>query len=170
MKKEFSVIKFILALFAAVLLFSAIASAQTSVKSRKLPPFRIMQANGKLYKAENLPVGKPILLVYFSPDCDHCQKLMNEFFKSAEDFKKASIVMITYLPVDRVAQFNKEYEVQRFSNLVVGTEGMTFLVRNYYNLMEMPFAALHDKDGNLVKSYTRNVPLKELSNSLYQLK
>ena len=139
-------------------------------KAAKLPPFTIKQADGSLYKAENLPHGKPVLLFYFSPDCDHCVTLMNDFFKKTEAFKKASIVMITYLPVERVVQFNDEHKTKRFSNLVIGTEGFSFFVRNYYHLMEMPFAALHDKNGNMVKSYTRKIPLDELSIRMNQLK
>lgn len=154
-------------LFYMLLLF---CQAPAIAQPGKLPPFRIVQTNRKVYKAENLPMGKPILLIYFSPDCDHCKKLLNNFFKRAEDFKKASVVMITYLPVERVAQFSKDYNVTRFPNLIVGTEGMTFFVRNYYNLMEMPFAALYEKNGNLVKSYTRDVRLQDLSNRLNHLK
>lgn len=168
MKKRISIVAMVIALVTTTLLFTS--SAQIPGKTVKLPPFRITQANGQIYKAEELPLGKAILLIYFSPDCDHCEKLMTDFVKYAEAFKNASVVMITYLPVERVAQFNKDYSISRFPNIVVGTEGMTFFVRNYYKLMEMPFAALHDKNGNLIKSFSRNVPLKDLSNRLNQLK
>lgn len=154
-------------LLATLLLF---CHAPVIAQPGKLPPFRVMQADGKVYKAENLPIGKPIVLLYFSPDCDHCEKFMNEFFKKTDAFKKASVVMITYLPIEKVAQFGRDYQVQRFANIIVGTEGMTFFVRNYYKLMEMPFAALHDKNGNLIKSYTRDIPLQDLSNLLNRLK
>jgi hypothetical protein len=69
-----------------------------------------------------------------------------------------------------VVQFINEYKVQRFPNIVVGTEGMKFFVRNYYDLVEIPFAALHDKNGNLIQSFTRDVPLHDLSNRLNRLK
>ena len=67
-------------------IFSCAASAQ----SGKVPPFRITQSNGKVFNARDLPLGKPILLIYFSPDCEHCQVFMKAFFKRANDFKKAS--------------------------------------------------------------------------------
>jgi thiol-disulfide isomerase/thioredoxin len=135
----------------------------------KLPPFRMMQASGKLYKAENLPMGKPILIIYFSPDCEHCQKFMKNFFQKTNDFKKASVVMITYLPVEKLAQFDKDFSVQKFSNLYTGTEGTSFFVRNYYNIMQMPFTALYDKNGNFIASYSRDIPLNDLSKKLNSL-
>jgi thioredoxin-related protein len=153
-------------LLGALLSFFSKATAQP----RKLPPFRIMQANGKVFNARELPLGKPIVLVYFSPDCDHCQAMLKEFFRRPEDFKKASVAMITFQPVGMVAKFMKDYKVSRYPFITAGTEGTSFFVRNYYRIQEMPFAALHDKDGNLVASYQKVVPLNELVKKLQQLK
>ena len=151
-------------IFVAVM-FSVPATAQTG----KLPPFRMMLANGKLFKAEDLPIGKPIIIIYFSPECDHCQKLMKELFKRTAELKKASIAMITYLPVDKVVAFQKLYGVNRYSNIYAGTEGSSFFVKNYYKLMEMPFAALYSKNGDFIKSYSREIDLNDLSKRLKKL-
>ena len=151
------------------LLIVVLPSGFVKAQAGKLPPFRMIQANGKLYKAENLPMGKPILIIYFSPDCDHCQKFMKEFFQKSNDFKKASVVMLTYQPVEKVVQFDKDYSIQKFSNLYTGTEGNSFFVRNYYNIMQMPFTALYDKNGNFITSYSREIPLKDLTKKLSAL-
>jgi hypothetical protein len=29
----------------------------------KIPPFSMMQANGKVFKAQDLPMGKPIIII-----------------------------------------------------------------------------------------------------------
>lgn len=161
--------RFLLQLFSIFFSILVLANA-TCAQTRKLPPFRMMQANGQVFKAESLPAGKPILLVYFSPECDHCQVFMKEFFKKGKDFSKTSVVMLTFTPVDKLAQFNKEHKTSAYSNIFSGTEGMKFFVRNYYNIMQMPFAALHDKNGNLIKTYSRDIPLKEVSEKLNSLK
>lgn len=130
----------------------------------------MVQANGKVFRAQDLPTGKPILLIYFSPDCDHCQKLMNAFFKQTANFKKASVAMITYLPVEKVSQFAKDYKVAKYPNVYVGTEGNTLFVQRYYNLSQIPFVALYSKGGDFITSYVRTVPLKELAAKLARLK
>lgn len=152
-------------LLGLLLFASTIASAQ----SGKLPPFRIMQANGKVFKAENLPFEKPIVIIYFSPECEHCTEFMKSFLKKASDFKKASVVLITFLPVQKVAKFNHEYKINTYPNITTGTEGDTFFVRNYYNIMDIPFAALYDKNGNLITSYQKTIPLTELAGKLKTL-
>lgn len=135
----------------------------------KLPPFKMLQSNGKIFTAHDLPMGKPILIVYFSPDCDHCEKMLKEFFKQSSGFQKASIAFITYLPVDQVSKFEKEYSLAKFSNMFAGTEGATFFVRNYYKIVDMPFAALYTRDGDFVTSYERKVDLKALIEKLKDL-
>lgn len=144
--------------------------SSTFGQSGKIPPFRITQSNGKLFKAEELPMAKPIIIIYFSPDCDHCDNLMKELLKQMADFNKASIAMITYLPLESVTKFVKKYNLKKYANIYVGTEGNNFFVRNYYNIREMPFAALYTKNGDLIKSYSREVPLKDLASRLNTLK
>jgi len=138
-------------------------SSTVAAQNGKLPPFRIMQSNGKIFKAEQLPFEKPILIIYFSPECDHCQAFMKEFFKQAENFKKASVVMVTYLPVEEVTKFVTEFGVSRYSNIYVGTEGSSYFLKNYYQIGDMPFTALYDKDGNIMVSYKKAPPISELA-------
>ena len=147
----------------AVAVFLFIISFDASAQQGKLPPFRIMQSNGTIFKAEQLPFEKPILIIYFSPDCDHCETFMKEFFKRAADFTKASVVMVTYLPVAEVTKFIAEFNISHYSNIYVGTEGSSFFLKNYYKLLDMPFAALYDKNGNIMASYRSNIPLNELA-------
>lgn len=127
------------------------------------------QSNGKLFNATNLPYGKPILLIYFSPDCDHCQVMMKEWFKKANDFKKASVVMMSFLPVDKMMSFEKSFKTNQYPNIIVGTEGLSFFVRYYYRIADMPFTALYDKNGNLITSHEKSIPLDDLAIKLKKL-
>lgn len=139
-----------------------LAVLSSAAQSGKLPPFRITQANGKLFKAEDLPMGRSILIVYFSPDCDHCQAFMNELKKRQADFKKFSIVFITFLSVEKVAGFVNDYKIHQYANMYAGTEGSSFFVRHYYKIREMPYIAMYDKDGRLLCSYEKDVRWEEL--------
>jgi thioredoxin-related protein len=155
-------IKIFFIVFILLLVTASIVHAQAG----KLPPFKMMQTSGKIFKAQDLPIGKPILIVYFSPECDHCQKLLKEFFKQVANFQKASVAFITYLPVDKVLKFEKDYNLAKYSNMYPGTEGSTFFVRNYYKINEMPFVALYTKNGDFITSYEKEVDLKVLAKKL----
>lgn len=146
-----------------------IITSFTLSAQQKVPAFRMSLSNGKLFHASSLPQGKPIIVIYFSPECDHCHILMKEWFKQAGNFRKASVAMITFLPLNSVALFEKEYNTKQHSNIITGTEGTTFLVRNYYKVLDLPFVALHDKNGNLVSTYSKDIPLNTLAAKLRQL-
>ena len=151
------------------LLAGSLVVTNAKAQAGKLPPFRIMQTSGKIFKAGDLPMGKPIIIIYFSPECDHCDRLMKELVKQKEELKKASIAMITYLPVEKVLEFEKTYSLKNYSNIYAGTEGNSFFLKNYYRLTEMPFAALYSKNGDLIKFYNKEVDLKDLSLRLNKL-
>ncbi|TDH23234.1 hypothetical protein EXU57_17305 [Segetibacter sp. 3557_3] len=147
-----------------ILMFTA-AMAQ----SGKVPPFRIVQAGGKIFKAENLPQGKPVLIIYFSPECDHCDHLVKQLLKRGPGLKKVSVAMITHLPMATVADFVKRNNLAKYGNFYVGTEGTTYFVRNYYGVVEMPFTALYSRQGELVKKYLHQPEINDLFEKLNHL-
>jgi thiol-disulfide isomerase/thioredoxin len=140
--------------------------ANAGAQANRLPPFRIMQSSGKVFRAEDLPMDKPIIIIYFSPECEHCETMMKEFFKNAAQFKEASVAMITYVAQDRVARFEKDYPVKKYANMYAGTEGTTFFVRDYFNISELPLEALYTKTGRFVLSFSREIPVQALATKL----
>ncbi|MBO9592801.1 MAG: redoxin domain-containing protein [Niabella sp.] len=152
--------------FTLLILLLAAALAGNA-QGKKLPAFQMVQANGQLFKAQQLPMGKPILLAYFSPGCDHCEKLVRQMRQRQAQLARLSVVLITYWPVKDVAAFVKQFSLQQFANFYVGTEGNTFFVRNYYHLEQLPFMALFTKNGDLVKQYHSE---HEWNNLLQQIK
>lgn len=152
-KKIFSLFLILFALS----LFSFCGKLQTHI-----PPFKIMLSNGKIYTAENLPKSKPVVLIYFSPDCGHCQKLMTDFFKRVNQFKKAEVVMITFKPIDEVKSFEQFYSTSKYKNIRVGSEMETFYLKMFYNLNHTPFTALFNKHGNLIYSYRDETSIDDL--------
>ena len=149
--------------FFVILFFPSRMSSQT------IPPFKMTLSNNKIFKAGDLPKGKPLVLIYFDPDCDHCQKLMTELFKKINSFKKTEMVLITFKPVAEVAAFEKKYNTSKYANMRVGTEGTLFYLKNYYKLVKMPFTALYDSGGNYISSYRDETPVDDLISRLKSL-
>ena len=78
--------------------------------------------------------------------------------------------MMSFVPIDKITTFEKDFKTNQYPNIIVGTEGLGFFVRNYYRIADMPFIALYDKNGNLITSHEKNIPLKELADRLKKLK
>lgn len=137
---------------------------------QSLPPFKMIMSNNEIFSVTELPKNKPVIVIYFDPDCDHCQKLMNEVFKNIQSFRKAEMVMVTFKPLAELTTFEKKYKTHNYRNVRVGTEGASYQLRDYYQLVKMPFTALYDKNQNLTQSYGQDTSVDELIRRLKQLK
>ena len=153
-------------LWLVLILFSLRSASQEG----KLPSFKIMMTNGQYFSASDLSKKEPVVLIYFSPDCEHCQKLMTEVFKNINKFKHSQLVLITFKPIDDLRGFERQYHTANYSFIKSGTEGNTFFIRYYYKLATTPFTALFDKKGNLIVSYRKETPVNELLKQLKGLK
>jgi thiol-disulfide isomerase/thioredoxin len=140
-----------------ILLFVTLLIFQDAYpQSGKVPPFRMLQSNGKIFRAEELPIGKPIVIIYFSPDCEDCQKLTKDLLARMNDFKDVSFAMITYQTVENVRAYVVKNKLNNYSNIFIGTEGSSLFVRNFYNIMKFPFMTLYNKNGDLIVKYQMN--------------
>jgi len=130
-----------------------LAFTSANAQHNKLPPFRMLLENNTVFRAQQLPFDKPIILIYFLPDCEHCQKLTTNIVNHINDFNRFSVVMITYYPPAEVGRFARRYGLDKHSNFYFGTEGNSFFLKQYYGLSRLPFAAIYTKAGDLVKTY-----------------
>ena len=143
------------------------ASPEASSQTQKVPPFQIMLHDGKVFRAQDLPLGKHIIIVYFSPECEECHEFTKAMTERIEDLQSASIAMITYMPVEKVKPYVAENRLYIYPNIYVGTEGNSLFVANYLGIKLFPFVALFDKNGTLVKKYTsKEVNINDLINRL----
>ena len=150
--------------FGRVLLmgFTLILFSAKITLGQSIPSFSMRLANGKLFSDKDLSHKKPVIIIYFAPDCEHCQILMKVLFKRMRDFRKAQIVMVTFKPVNEVVDFEKSYQTAKYPNIKVGIEIPIFFFRQYYNLQNTPFTALYDKHGKLIISYKKETPVDDL--------
>ena len=96
-----------------------IVSQDIYSQTGKVPPFKMIRADGKLFRAHDLPIGKPIIIIYFSPDCEECQKFTEALLNRIDDYWNASIAMVTYLPVAKVNEFVSIYNLNFYTNIFV---------------------------------------------------
>jgi cytochrome oxidase Cu insertion factor (SCO1/SenC/PrrC family) len=153
-------------LLAVILLNASKVAAQPT---GQLPPFSMTLASGQYFNGNQVAKGKPVLLVYFDPDCDHCHTMMNDYFARPADFKAAEVLMITFKPLNEIRTFAQAYKTHLYPNIKVGTEGSTYFLRNYYKMQNTPFVVLYNKEGKPVARYQKDVPLEALLKQLKKI-
>ena len=156
MKKRFVFVFILSAALFTTLLFAKAAKSQT------IPEFKIKLTNGSTISSTKASAQKPLLIIYFAPDCDHCRKLMDQIFPQMDAFKNTEILMVTFESLNDVAWFENHYQTKKYPNIKVGMEVPVFFLKNYYHLENTPFTALFNKKGKLMVSYKKYTPVNEL--------
>jgi hypothetical protein len=155
--------KYILSLAFCILALSNLQAQAVQKPAKKgIPPFDIQLANGQHYKASDLRKDQPLMLIYFDPTCEHCHAFISKLLKQISLFSDIQIVMITYVPTDQVKSYLAGSELSKQPAIKVGTEGTTFVVRYFYDILQFPYVALHKKDGTLISTYESVVPDPEV--------
>jgi thiol-disulfide isomerase/thioredoxin len=154
---------FFLCLIVVMVVLSPLTAQVSDPKpGTAIPSFRILKTNGSYFTNNDISKNAPFVLIYFAPDCDHCMKMIDELFKKIHQLDKANIVLVTFKAPNELPPFEKKYQIAQYPNITVGTEGTTYVLRNYYRLNKTPFTAVYDKKGKLAFSYKNETPVNEM--------
>lgn len=116
-----------------------------------IPPFKIRLTNGEGFTYEQVVKNQPLVLIYFSPSCEHCKEFTEALLKQKKKWVNKQIVMISYVHIRDVQAFDRLYHLSEHPNIKIGSEGQTFVVQQFYQIQRFPFVALFNKQGRLMK-------------------
>lgn len=139
-----------------------IYAQQSKPVAKAFPAFTIRLSDSSLFKSSSIKKGEPVIVIYFSPTCSHCQVFISEIIKNMETFKNDKIVLVTYLDVAEVRKFQTDYNLKKYKNIIVGTEGTNFTLRYFYDVGPFPFTATYDNAHNLSSVYRKPPTMDEL--------
>ncbi|HUR67500.1 MAG TPA: hypothetical protein VMZ03_14200 [Chitinophagaceae bacterium] len=139
---------------AIVSFFCLSLNAQTEVPPYKkvpyFPPVKILMADSLTwYQKDDLPKKTPVMMLYFNPECDHCQKQIEEIVNNIERFRNIHIVMAASQHFDKMKVFIERYHLAAYKNIVMGFDRDLFLM-HFYQVHNFPFLAFYNKWKELI--------------------
>ena len=158
------------ALFLLVCTLSvSLLSAQENVKPEPpyrqfptVPPFKFLLTDSTtVYTKEDLPARKSVLLMLFSPECDHCRHQIDSILARVDEFKNVQIVLATVLPFDRLRNFYTEYQLQKYPNIVAGRD-FQFFLPSFFETHSLPTMGLYDRKKQLIEVVDVSMPVQQL--------
>lgn len=117
-----------------------------------LPPLQLILTDSTKYTSENVPKKKPVLILFFSPDCEHCQHETEELVSHKENFKNIHIIMVSTYPLYRLKEFADKYGLMALNNVTITKDPYYFLL-TFYNIHNFPYLALYNKKGALIETF-----------------
>jgi protein-disulfide isomerase len=163
-----------LLLITLIFSLTTLKAQNTANNITNIPPYKILTKDSVFITPANLKKGKPVVIVYFSPDCTHCQhfteelksKMDSEKKKGTNTFRNAQIVMITFTAVLNMKLFYIDYELAKYPNIIMGTEGTTYTVLRYFGVKSTPYIAVYGKNGKLVQGFEKIPKMEDVEAAL----
>jgi thioredoxin-related protein len=139
------------------------------LKFTSIPDFEIAKApdSTTVTKADVVKKGHLFMLVFFSPDCEHCQKETKDFVAHKDDFKDIQVLMVSPMPYASIKQFYTDYGVSNLPNFTMGQDWAyhlgTKLKPHFY-----PTMILYDKLGNYITAFSGNVAIPKIIEAFHR--
>jgi len=127
-----------------------------------LPSFDMLLLDSITHlNAKQIPDGKPIVMMYFRPDCPHCRAETKSLVGNIELLKGIHIYFISGSTIDDIKTFNAQYHLTQYSNITIGKDyEHSFL--NIFDPGSIPYMAIYDSNKKLVKIYKGEVSITSL--------
>ena len=129
------------------------------------PPIKLLLADSSYFTKDDLNKKNAILLMLFSPDCDHCQHETEELIKNINQFKTVQIIMATVMPFQDMKAFRDKYGLATHRNIIVGRDQQYFLPV-FFNIRTLPFLAFYNRKKELISVFEGSMPIHKVLEEL----
>ena len=130
--------------------------------SLHIPHFIVLKTDSSYANETIIPNDKPVVIVYFSPTCGHCQLTAQRFGEKMAEMKNIFFVWVTYNhDLAEINEFATKFNLRQFNNILIG-KLTDYSLPSYYRIKFTPFMAVYDKEHHLIKTYDQGAEADEL--------
>lgn len=135
------------------------------LKKKTIPDFSILDCHRSKDSVwvsnSTLPKNKPVVFIYFSPECSHCELETEEIKKHMDSLKNATFVFVSYHPIEKIKAFYDKYDLGKYSNVLMGRD-LKYFIPSFFRVEFTPFVAVYTPQGNFLKAYKQGANMTEL--------
>ena len=135
------------------------------LKNPGIPPFKLLEVTAfTLSTKDDIKKNHKVLLIFFSPECEHCKHQMRDILADFSKFKDIEIVMATFQPFDEMKTFYKYFRIADHPNIMMGRDEK-YMLPPFYRMQSLPFLALYDKKGQFITHFEGNQKVDTILNA-----
>ncbi len=110
--------------------------------------------------------AKPTVIIYFHPECEHCQYEASEIGKSSDQFEKANMILVTSDDSTlRIEAFAMKYHLWEVDNLTILIDRKRHFI-NYFGTTVVPSIFIYGPDRKLLKIWKGEVQMKAVISTI----
>jgi thioredoxin-related protein len=143
--------------------------ASRNKEENRLPSFNLLLIDSTtIFNSSQIPEGRPFVLMYFSPDCEHCQEETASILKNIASFKKTKFFFITNDSFDRLKVYNQYYKIKNYPNVILGRDFHYDFFR-HFKPRATPYILIYDKAKRLRTVFSGKPEIKTLLENITEL-
>jgi thioredoxin-related protein len=151
---------FFLAIFLSSSIYAQMTdSAEMNAPYRKnpgIPAFDLLKVDSSTHLTQaDIKLKHKTIIMFFSPDCTHCQHQTEDIIAAIDSLKDIQIIMATYQPFEQMVEFNKKYSIEKYSNIKMGRD-LKYFFPPFYKMKSLPHLALYNNKGMYITSFEGN--------------
>ncbi|MBC7722973.1 MAG: redoxin domain-containing protein [Pedobacter sp.] len=136
------------------------------LKTKAMPIFKLLDCNSTKDDSvwisnKSLPTNRPIVFVYFSPECSHCEYETEEIKKHMDSLSNAFFIFVSYHPLEKIKEFYDKYGLAKYPNIRVGRDPKYF-IPSFFRVEFTPFVGVYNRNQSFVKAYKSGADMNEL--------
>lgn len=125
----------------------------TGLEGKPIPSFSVLLSDSStILNTADIPKGRPIVLLYISPQCPYCRAELTSILKNMSTLGDTKFYVFTNWPFRQFKAFYTYYQLGKYQNIVAGQDYANAL-SHHYPLPGVPFTAFYDKNKNLDKAF-----------------
>lgn len=137
-------------------------SVKTGFEGKPMPEFRLLMNDSVTYlNTASIPTGKPVVLLYFSPNCPYCRAEINGILKNIESLKDIRFYFFATWPVKEIKAFSTYYHLDKYPNIEIGQDCKGFFL-NHFKVTRVPYTAIFKKDKRLNEVFMGKVEPEQI--------
>lgn len=155
-------------IFSALFLTPLLLKAQISPKEAPykrfpdVPPVEILLTDSTtVFKKADLNKKKPVLLIFFSPECEHCIHETETLLANMSSLKNVQILMASVMELHLIKEFARKYNLNAYPNITVGRD-KNFFLPGFFDAGSVPVIALYDKKHRLIDAKEGGYPIDKI--------
>ncbi|MBR2649829.1 MAG: redoxin domain-containing protein [Sediminibacterium sp.] len=157
------VISLIILLFLSINVFaqSPIDTVPPYKKNPTIPEFSILQMDSTWFTKKNIKPYDYTAIIYFSPDCGHCQHEAKEIVNNIDSLKNVLFIWVSYRDFNDIKKFYHHYKLDLYPNMIIGRDPK-YAIPSFYQVRYTPFVALYNRKQHLLTTWDMGVEIPEL--------
>jgi len=127
-------------------------SAEVVSETSDLPNMKLTKIDGTTLEARGLAGKSKIILIFFQPDCDHCQNEARQIANRLPAFAGYTLYFISGSSLPEIEKFSRDYKLNDQPNInFAGTDGQSIF--DNYGGIPAPSIYLYSVEGDLIEKF-----------------